>query len=123
MVYATQVLLVNDYTNSSSNPASLDYNDWFYTAGAGAASFVWQRASITDYARYQSKSGQDAHSPFADPLFLNRTATPPNLNIRASSLAVNLGKNLGPDVVGVLDFNGNARVNANGQLNAGAYQQ
>ncbi len=123
VVYATQVLLVNDYTKSSSHPASLDYNEWFYAAGAGAASFVWQRTSITGYASYQSKSGQDAHSPFADPLFLNRTATPPNLDIGANSLAVNLGMNLGPDVVGVLDFKGNARVNANGQLNAGAYQQ
>ena len=40
-----------------------------------------------------------------------------------SSPSINLGTNLGPDVVGVLDFNGNPRVGANGQINAGAYQQ
>jgi hypothetical protein len=34
-----------------------------------------------------------------------------------------LGKNLGPEVVGVLDFKGNLRVNANGEINAGAYQR
>jgi hypothetical protein len=123
VIYATQVLLVNDYTNSSANPAALDYNDWFYAPGAAAANFVWQKSTVVGYSAYQSKSGQDAHSPFADPLFVNRSATPPNLDITVNSQAINLGKNLGPDVVGVLDFNGNPRVNANGQVNAGAYEQ
>lgn len=123
VVYATQTTLVNDYTNSTTNPATLDYDDWFYAPGAAAASFTWQKSSIVGYSAYQSKSGQDAHSPFADPLFVNRTSTPPNLDITVNSPATNLGKNLGPDVVGVLDFSGNARVGANGQINAGAYQQ
>jgi hypothetical protein len=114
---------VNDYTNSTTNPASLDYDDWFYAPGTGAANFAWQKATITGYPAYQSQSGQDAHSPFADPLFVNRSATPPNLDITANSPAIGLGRNLGADVVGVLDFNGNPRVNANGQVNAGAYQQ
>lgn len=123
VIYATQATLVNDYTNSTANPATLDHDDWFYAPGAAAATFVWQKSSIVGYSAYQSKSGQDAHSPFADPLFVNRTSTPPNLDVTVNSPATNLGTNLGPDVVGVLDFSGNARVNANGQINAGAYQQ
>jgi hypothetical protein len=123
VVYATQSLLLNDYTSSSASPATLDHNDWFYASGASAAMFTWQKRSITGYSTYQSTSGQDAHSPFADPLFVNDSATPPNLDVTVSSPAINLGTNLGPDVVGVLDFNGNPRVGANGQINAGAYQQ
>jgi hypothetical protein len=123
VIYSTQVLLLNDFTNSTPNPATLDYNDWFYAPSAGAANFVWQKSTVTGYSTYQSKSGQDAHSTFADPLFVNQSGTPPNLDISVNSPAIGLGRNLGPDAVGVLDFNGNPRVNANGQLNAGAYQQ
>jgi hypothetical protein len=123
VVYATQSLLLNDYTSSTSNPATLDHNDWFYAAGASAATFNWQKKTITGYSSYQSTSGQDAHSQFADPLFTNQSATPPNLDVAVNSPAIDLGTNLGPDVVGVLDFNGNPRVGANGQINAGAYQQ
>jgi len=36
---------------------------------------------------------------------------------------VNGGTNLGPTVVGILDFAGNPRVSANGQINIGAYEQ
>jgi hypothetical protein len=35
VVYATQSILVNDYTNSTTNPATLDHNDWFYAPGSG----------------------------------------------------------------------------------------
>jgi hypothetical protein len=123
VVYATQSLLLNDYTSSTSSPATLDHNDWFYAAGASAAMFTWQKKSITGYSTYQSSSGQDAHSQFADPLFVNESGTPPNLDVTGSSPTIDLGTNLGPDMVGVLDFNGKPRVGANGQINAGAYQQ
>jgi Protein of unknown function (DUF1565)/Right handed beta helix region len=123
VTYGTLPLLVNDYTASSTNPAALDYNDWYYSGGSSNATFDWQAKNLTGYSAYQSASAQDAHSPFADPQFVNRSATPPNLDTGANSQANNLGQNLGPDVVGVLDFSGNPRVNSNGQINAGAYEQ
>jgi len=36
---------------------------------------------------------------------------------------VNAGTNLGADVVGILDYAGNPRVNASGQINIGAYER
>jgi hypothetical protein len=123
VTYGTLPLLVNDYAASSTNPAALDYNDWYYSGGSSNATFDWQAKNLTGYSAYQSASAQDAHSPFADPQFVNRSATPPNLDTGANSQANNLGQNLGPDVVGVLDFSGNPRVNSNGQINAGAYEQ
>jgi hypothetical protein len=41
----------------------------------------------------------------------------------STSPAVNAGSNLGVNTVGVLDFAGNPRVNGNGQINIGAYEQ
>lgn len=123
VAYGTHALLLNDFTTSSPEPATLDYNVWYFSGDSSNATFDWQSKDLVGFATYQSKSGQDAHSMFADPQFVNPSATPPNLDIGASSPAINLGENLGPDVVGVLDFNGNPRVNADGQVNSGAFEQ
>src|SRR5215469_5843182 len=116
-------VLINDFTSSVSSPATLDDNLYFATVGAPSSSWDWQGKFITGYSNYQAASGQDTHSPFADPQFDNIATLPPNLDVASTSPAVNGGTNLGPAVVGVLDFAGNPRVNANGQINIGAYEQ
>ena len=115
--------LINDFTSSVPNPATLDFNLYFATVGAASSSWDWQGKFITGYSNYQAASGQDGHSPFADPQFDNIATLPPNLDVASTSPAVNGGTNLGPTVVGILDFAGNPRVSANGQINIGAYEQ
>jgi Protein of unknown function (DUF1565) len=109
--------------SSQANPALLDYNDYYNNAGASSSLFDWLGKSITGFSNFQSTSGQDAHGRFADPQFVNLTSTPPNLDLLSTSPAINGGTNLGSSMVGVLDFAGNPRVNANGQINMGAYEQ
>jgi Protein of unknown function (DUF1565) len=116
-------VLINDFTSSVPNPAALDHNLYFATVGAASSSWDWQGKFITGYSNYQAASGQDAHSPFADPQFDNIATLPPNLDVASTSPAVNAGTNLGSTVVGILDFAGNSRVNGNGQINIGAYEQ
>jgi|SRR5579864_667872 len=116
-------LLINDFTSSTPNPATLDYNLYFATVGAASSLWNWQSKSITGYANYQAASAQDAHSPFANPQFDNIATLPPNLDVMSTSPAVNAGTNLGVNTVGVLDFAGNPRVNGSGQINIGAYEQ
>lgn len=116
-------LLINDFTSSVPNPALLNFNVYFATVGAASSSWDWQGRFITGYSNYQAASGQDANSPFADPQFDNIATLPPNLDVASTSPAVNEGTNLGSTVVGILDFAGNPRVNASGQINAGAYEQ
>lgn len=124
IVYAsTQAKFINDFTSSSSNPLVLDYNVYYSTVAATSSLWDWQGSSITGYAAYKTASAMDAHSPYADPQFVNITITPPNLDAQSTSPAVNAGTNLGSSVVGILDFAGNPRVNANGQINIGAYEQ
>jgi hypothetical protein len=122
MYASTQGLLINDFTSSSPNPATLDHNLYYTTLGAAASKWTWQKSSITGFANYQAQSGQDVHSTFADPQYLNISNTPPNLDISATSPAVGAGVNLGPSVVGILDYNGNARLQS-GKINLGAYEQ
>jgi Protein of unknown function (DUF1565) len=118
----TSKYLLYDFTTSQPNPAALDYNDYYNTAGASSL-FDWQGKSLSGFAAYQSASAQDAHGKFADPLYVNVTTTPYNFDLASGSPALNAGTNLGVNTVGVLDYAGNARVNGNGQINAGAYEQ
>jgi hypothetical protein len=116
-------VLINDFTSSVANPASLDHNLYFATVGAASSLWNWQSKAITGYSNYQAASGQDVHSPFANPQFDNISTLPPNLDVMSTSPAVNAGTNLGVNTVGVLDFAGNPRVNGSGQINIGAYEQ
>ena len=115
--------LVYDFTTSVPNPATMDYNVYYDTAGATGGLFDWQAKSYTGFSAYRTASGQEAHSQFADPLYVNITTPPYNFDLASGSPATNAATNLGVDVVGVLDYAGNPRVNSNGQINAGAYEQ
>jgi hypothetical protein len=112
-----------DFTSSVPQPAVLDYNLYNSTAGAAGSLWDWQGKSITGFSAYKTASGQDSHSPFADPQYDNISTAPYNLDVLSTSPAVNAGTNLGVNVVGVLDYAGNPRVNGSGQINIGAYQQ
>jgi hypothetical protein len=119
----TSKYLLYDFTSSEPSPATLDYNDYYNTVGATGSLWDWQGKGITGFSTYQSTSGQDAHSRFADPLYVNITTAPYNFDVSSGSPAINSGTNLGANVVGVLDYAGNPRVNGSGQINIGAYEQ
>jgi uncharacterized protein DUF1565 len=119
----TSKYLLYDFTSSEPSPALLDYNDYYNTVGAAGSLWDWQGKSINGFSSYQSTSGQDTHSKFADPLYVNVTTAPYNFDVSSGSPAINSGTNLGVNVVGVLDYAGNPRVNGSGQINMGAYEQ
>lgn len=118
----TSKYLLYDFTTSVPNPALLDYNDYFNTAGASSL-FDWQGKTINGFAAYQTASAQDSHGKFADPLYVNVATTPHNFDLASGSPAINSGTNLGVNTVGVLDYAGHPRVNGSGQINMGAYEQ
>ena len=120
---STTGYLLYDYTSSETHPATLDYNLYYSTVGAGSSLWDWQGKSITGFSNYLSKSGQDVHSQFANPQYDNISTSPYNLDVMSNSPAVNAGTNLGVNVIGVLDYAGNPRSNASGQINIGAYEQ
>jgi Right handed beta helix region len=121
IIYAgSQALLVNDFTKSTLSPATLDYNLYFSPVNAGNSSWVWQAKNVAGFSNYQTISAQDNDSIYVNPQFLN-TITP-DLHVQPMSRAVNAGNDLGPSVVGILDFAGNPRVQGS-NIDIGAYEQ
>jgi hypothetical protein len=121
IVYATtQGLFINNYTNTEANPVDVDYNLYYSTSGA--SEFLWNASDYASFASYQSATGKDAHSQFANPFFLNLNLSGLNLDILVTSPAVNKGINLGATVEGPLDFAGGARVQGT-NIDIGAFEQ
>jgi Right handed beta helix region len=123
----------------SGSGVTANYNDYYTTSST--TTFELNGKSYSSFASYQSKTGQDANSVFANPDYLtvptctstkeSGPPTPltscsptPNFDIATSSPAENTGNvSLGSGDFGTVDFNGNPRVNANGQINMGALEQ
>jgi hypothetical protein len=121
IVYATsQGLFINNYTNSEPDPADVDYNLYYSSLNSSTADFIWNNTNHTGFSAYQSATGKDSHSQYMDPQFLSLTT--PDLHVQPTSPAVNAGINLGPTVVGTLDFAGNPRLLGT-NIDIGAYEQ
>jgi hypothetical protein len=116
----SQGLFVHNRTNSEPNPATLDYNLYYSTAGASSGLWDWNATRYHGFNPYRSTTGQDSHSQFANPLFLS--VKTPDLHVQPTSPAVNAGNNLGSAIIGTLDFAGNPRVQG-AQIDMGAYEQ
>ena len=116
----SQALLVNNYTHSTPDPADIDFNLYDSPAAGGNAIWVWERKTYHGLTAYQTASGMDSNSNYADPQFINPTT--PDLHVEPTSRAVNAGVNLGVAVVGAVDYAGNPRVQGS-NIDIGAYEQ
>jgi Right handed beta helix region len=132
IVYAgTQNVWVYSYVSGSTDTAN--WNLYYSTKGyVKSTSIDWGgKYNYATYAAYQTGSGQDANSPNANPLFVNSGSTPPNLDVKAGSPAINAGSaslncSVGycnsSSIYGSVDYAGNPRISG-GQINIGAYEQ
>jgi hypothetical protein len=121
IMYANGQCLLVSMTPTSVQPLPARLNTTLYSCGPGAAGaqFVWQTKAITGFSAWQARSGQDALSLFANPLFAS--ASTPNFDVTAPSPAIGAGTDLGT-ALGAVDLAGNPRIGAQGQVTIGAYQ-
>jgi hypothetical protein len=81
------------YSYISGSLATNNYN--LYDSKAGylrGTSITWgNNSSYATYRLYQTKTGEDKNSPNANPMYINVTTTPPNLDLQSGSPAINAG--------------------------------
>ncbi len=77
------------FTRYQATGSIIDYNVYY---ASGSAIFNWAGAPI-NFTAWKTASGQDSHSQFADPLWVDRTGH--DFHLQAASPAVDRGTNLG----------------------------
>jgi hypothetical protein len=121
------------YTNSQNTLFSLenispqtgniiDYNDWFtQTGNASDITINWRTTGYASFTDYKTKTAQDAHSSFRDPLFMG-IGTVPDLHVKTGSPCLRTGNVSWITDAAEIDLDGKPRV-VNGAVDMGAYQQ
>lgn len=121
------------YTNSENTLFSLenispqtgniiDYNTWYTPSGnASDININWRNTSYGSFTDYKTKTGQDAHSFFKDPLFTS-TGTTPDLHVKTGSPCLRTGNAAWITDATEKDLEGKPRV-VNSLVDMGAYQQ
>jgi len=100
---ANNVLIGSDGAGNVNN--LLDYNLYFANSAANAQ-FNWNAATYSGFSAYQNATGEDAHSLFANPLFVNAGAN--NFQLAAGSPAIDAGSSTSGQY-SLTDFNGVTR--------------
>ena len=101
----------NEAPSDSDTIGTFDYNCYYCTAGAASSNWYWiNEAYYSGFSAWTNITGytEDAHSVFANPLFVSLTS--PNFNLSTGSPALNSGNYLlGSTDYGSYDFASNAR--------------
>ncbi|WP_059050232.1 right-handed parallel beta-helix repeat-containing protein [Paenibacillus senegalimassiliensis] len=102
---SSDVLIYNEYTENSGNV--VDYNLYFTSGGSSEAGFTWKNNDYWGFSDYKAGTGNDAHSLFLDPKFVN--AASGNFHLQSSSPAIDAG-DTDHAIIGTEDIDGDPRV-------------
>jgi len=97
----------------------MDYNLIFAPDGSDEVEYDWNGEEYTGFSEFQSETGLDANSFFADPEFLNASLPDPDLHIGSGSPAIDAGNPSFTAVAGETDIDGGERVKT-GRVDIGA---
>jgi Right handed beta helix region len=114
-------------TSSKSGPVdshtpavSLDYNVYYCVSGAEMSKWGWHPASFTGFTSYVRTTGNDQHSQFADPRFVDPSKN--DYHVQSGSPAINAGTAAGVAAAGTEDLDGGARKHGS-KIDAGCYER
>jgi hypothetical protein len=98
-------------------PVNIDHNLYYCASGSKASTWGEVAGSVTGFDNYVQSTGNDRHSRFQDPHFVDATK---NFHLRSDSPAIAVGTSEGVPV-GELDLDGGPRVQS-GKIDIGCYQ-
>src|SRR5579872_1899696 len=98
-------------------PVTIDHNLYYCASGAKASTWKGASATVTGFDDYVQSTGNDRHSRFLDPHFVDPAK---DFHLRSDSPAITAGTNDGVPV-GEMDLDGSPRVQS-GHIDIGCYQ-
>ena len=122
IVYAGSRCLIalnKSEVKSDQPPVNIDHNLYYCAAEAKASTWKGSAATVTGYEEYVQASGNDRHSHFLDPHFVDAAAK--DFHPQSDSPAIAAGTTDGVPV-GELDVEGAPRVKS-GKIDIGCYQR
>jgi hypothetical protein len=104
----------------STPSVAMDYNLYFSPPGQEVSRWQFDNTLHTGFSNYRKATGNDQHSRFADPLFMNPSAE--DFHLQQQSPAINVGIPLEAAVMGFQDLDGVPR-NKDGAPDIGCYER
>jgi parallel beta helix pectate lyase-like protein len=121
IVYAGPRCLIavnKSQVEKSQSPVTIDHNLYYCASGAKASTWAGTSATVTGFDKYVESTGNDRHSRFLDPHFVDAAAR--DFHLQSDSPAVAAGTTDGVPV-GELDLEGSPRVTSR-KVDIGCYQ-
>jgi hypothetical protein len=112
------ITLNKSQVDKSQPPAAIDHNLYYCASGAKASTWAGTSATVTGFDKYAESTGNDRHSRFLDPHFVDATK---DFHLRSDSPALAAGTTDGVPV-GARDLEGSPRVTS-GKVDIGCYQR
>jgi hypothetical protein len=89
LVANSQDLLIGAGAPKSSNSIAVDWNQYYTPGGTNGSTWEWSNSTYASFAAYKAGTTNDAHSIFADPIFINTNNA--NFHLSTNSPAINAG--------------------------------
>jgi hypothetical protein len=103
---------------NNQSPVTIDHNLYYCASGSKASAWGASSGRMTGFDNYVQSTGNDRHSRFLDPRFVDATK---DFHLRSDSPAIAAGTTEGVPV-GELDLEGSPRVKS-GKIDIGCYQR
>ncbi len=113
------VTLNKSQVDKNHPPATIDHNLYYCASGARASSWVGASGTVTGFDNYVESTGNDHHSRFLNPNFVDAATHDFHLQPDSPALAVGMTDGV---PVGELDVEGSPRVKF-GKIDIGCYQR
>jgi hypothetical protein len=113
------ITLNRSHVEKQKPPVAIDHNLYYCASGASASTWAGASATVAGFDKYVESTGNDRHSRFLDPHFVD--AATRDFHLRSDSPAIAAGTADGVPV-GEIDLEGSPRVKA-GNIDIGCYQR